>query len=120
MKKLRRYHEVHNVNEWIEGFQYMLYGSEMTYLASDLIKEGISVSDLESAIKGAIISTRSAGIETRKHFMPIYTDIDGTVVRDCKTTQLGLAMILLNGNPKVGMVANWQLKLVRHFLTTAN
>lgn len=109
------HHNDFTINSSLDNFLDLLFTSQMKYLASDLLKEGLSPTDIQRAIKRAITIGDTSGLEIRQHFTPIYTQINGELVKDCKASKLGYAMILLNARPDNVIVSNWQLKLLNNF-----
>jgi len=48
--------------------------------------------------------------------MPVYSELNKTIVKDCKLSKLGYAMVLLNADPEYAVVGQWQLKVLKEFL----
>ena len=92
------------------------FSAQMKYLASDLLDKGLSPGDITIAIQEAISCGQTAGLNIRQHFYPLYTYRKGSLVKDCKLSELGYGLVLLNANVKFPIVANWQIKLVEHVL----
>lgn len=109
------YHNAYDANDSLEQFLDVLFYQEMHYLASDLLDKGLSPDDINQAINRAMLAAKTAGVELRQHFIPIYTDIKGSLVKDCKMSKLGYGLLLLNANTANPMVANWQRQLLEHF-----
>ena len=116
MNEVLIYHDQYDVEDSFDYFQSLMFGSQLKYLASDLLNEGLTMEDVEEAIHRAMLMSRSAGMNLRKHFMPIYVDRGGAILRDCKTSRLGLAMILLNTNPEVAIAGKFQLKVLGKYI----
>jgi hypothetical protein len=110
------YHEEYNESEPLENFIDLLHSSQMKYLASDLLQEGLSPRDIYEGIRRAMAAARAGGLAVRQHFVPLYTQAEGGLIRDCKLSKLGYALVLLNAGAKNPLVARWQLQLVRAFL----
>ncbi len=100
----------------IEDFLDFYYSYRMKYLASDLLKKGLSPSQLLEAISGAMKIGSSAGIELREHFMPLFTEVNKEIIRDCKLSRLGYSLVLLNADPDLGVLGKWQVKVLENFL----
>lgn len=100
----------------IDNFMSFYYSLNMKYLASDLLKQGLTPFVIERAFTRAIKIARSSGLELEKHFLPVYSQLKGTIVRDCKLSKLGYAMVLLNADPNYTAVGKWQLKVLKAFL----
>ena len=110
------YHKEYNSNDSLENFLDLFFNREMEYFAGDLLKEGFSPSDIKEAVKRAIAAGGAAGLEIRKHFAPVYSQVNEGLIYDCKLSRLGYAMVLLNARPELPIVGEWQLKILRHFL----
>ena len=109
------YHEKYNREEALDNFIDVLYSNQMKYLASDLLKEGFSPSDIRSAVQRAISVGKSSDLDLRQHFSPIYTQSADQVIRDCKLSKLGYALVLLNAPAENPLVGNWQLKILKKY-----
>jgi hypothetical protein len=110
------YQRESDLGENLEDFLNAYYNRNMSCLASDLLKEGFSAGEIVDAVRRAMSMARSAGISVRKHFRLVYTTLDGAIVRDCKMTRHGYALVLLNGPADNASVAVFQTRLIRHFL----
>lgn len=110
------YHNDYDVDTTsFENFLDLLYSKEMKYFASDLFQKGFSPQDIQYAIKRAVTVGRTSGIEIRKHFSPVYTQINGQLVNDCKLSRLGYALVILNGRPNLATTSEWQLNVLENF-----
>ncbi len=114
--QIRVYQEQQNSREF-EHFLELMYGAEMNFLASDLLKQGLAARAIYEGVKRAITAGRNAGLTIRRHFQPIYTQAAQGIIRDCRLTKLGYALVLLNVRPDSTVVAEWQLRLVQNFLS---
>lgn len=101
----------HTEEAGFDQFLNQLYLTKMNYLASDLLREGLSPQDLVDAVRRAIMVCRNAGQTPREHFHPVYTTVNGALVRDCKLSRTGLFLVMMNANPEVPAVARWQMKM---------
>jgi hypothetical protein len=109
------YHQEYNSSETLENFIDLLNSCSMKYFASDLLEEGLTSRDISQAIERAMSAARAAGVETRKHFAPMYTQTQSGLIKDCKLSRLGYALTLLNADVKTPLVARWQVQLVSEF-----
>ena len=100
----------------IDDFMGFYYSLNMKFLASDLLKDGLTPFAIEKAFMRATKIARSSGIEVQKHFMPVYIELNKTIVKDCKLSKLGYAMVLLNADPEYAVVGQWQLKVLKEFI----
>lgn len=110
------YHDEPDSFESLEDFLDMYFHSQMKYFASDLLKEGFSTTDIRDAVSRAMTAGKTTGLNLRSHFALVYTDVDGTLVKDCKLSRLGYALLLLNAKPEIPMVGRWQMKILEQFL----
>jgi hypothetical protein len=110
------YHKEYDSSESIENFLDLHFNKGMEFFAGDLLKEGLSPSDIKEAIQRAMAAAGAAGLEIRKHFAPVYSQLNGGLIYDCKLSRLGYAMVLLNARPELPIVGEWQLKVLNHFL----
>jgi hypothetical protein len=109
------HHSEYAVDNSIENFLDLFYSKGMKYFASDLLQKGFSTKDIQDAIKRAVTVGRTSGMEIRKHFAPVYTQIDGQLVNDCKLTRMGYALVILNARPGLKATSEWQLKVLENF-----
>jgi len=116
--KVITYHEEYDLPAPLEDFLALLFGQQLTYFASDLLSHGLSPSAVTEAVRKAMLAARAANLNLREHFQLMYTASQDKLIRDCKLSNLGYALVLLNADVKNTTVANWQVKLVMQFLTT--
>lgn len=114
--KLAVYKRTFNVTDSIENFTNFYYSLKMKYLASDLLGKGLTPMNISNAIIRAIKVANSSGIEIRKHFMPVFTEMNKEVIIDCKLSKLGYGLVLFNANPETSVVGQWQVKVLKYFL----
>lgn len=110
------YHQERESSSAFENFLDLYLSSRMKFLASDLLKKGLSPSDINQAVRRAMTTCRLGGIEIRQHFMPVYTQASNGLVNDCKLTRLSYALVIINANVNAPFVANWQLRMIKEFL----
>ena len=99
----------------MEIFLDFYYGLEMQFLASDLLKKGLSPKEISVAVIKAIKTGKSSGIEIRKHFMPVFTEVNKSIISDCKLSKMGYGLVMLNANSELSYVAKWQIKVLNNF-----
>jgi len=116
--KVITYHEEYDMQASLEDFLNALFRQELTYFASDLLAHGLSPTAITEAVRKAMLAARAANLNLREHFQLMYTASQDKLIRDCKLSSLGYALVLLNADVKNTTVANWQVKLVMQFLTT--
>lgn len=105
-----------NFNESLSNFRDVLFGSQMRHLASDLFDEGLSPSSISLAVDKAISICIAAEIEVRQHFVRVYTEVDNMLIKDCKLSDLGMGLVLLNAGVHNPITAHWQFRVIRKFL----
>lgn len=110
------YKEEYDNIDAIDNFMNFYYNLQMNYLASDLLREGLSPKQITDAVLKAIKIGRSSGMDIRKHFMPIFTDINKEIISDCKLSQLGYGLVLLNADTELSAVGNWQIKVLETYI----
>ncbi len=101
----------------LHRFLDLYYSTRMTYFASDLLKEGLAVSDISQAVSRAMAAGQAAGLDLREHFMPVYTHSPFGMVNDCRLSKEGFALVMLNADPSVPAVGRWQVQLIQHYIS---
>ena len=115
--ELTIYKSALDVTDSVENFTNFYYSLKMKYLASDLLDKGLTPTYISNAIVRAIKVANSSGIEVRKHFMPVFTEMNKEVIIDCKLSKLGYGLVLFNANPEITAVGQWQVKVLKKFFT---
>ena len=103
-----------------EDFDKLFYGSQMQHLASDLLSNGLSSFEITEALNRAMTCLRLNNIQLKKHLIPIYTSINGEVFKDCKMSDFGYAMLIINADPSNIVIAELQLNIVSKYLNSRN
>lgn len=101
----------------VENFLAFYYNIQLNYLASDLLKEGLSPEQISDAVSKAINVGKSSGLEIRQHFMPVFTDLKSDIINDCKLSKLGYGLVLLNADIEVSTVGHWQIKVLEAYFS---
>ena len=109
------HHTKYEVKTSFDKFLDLLYSKGMQYFASDLLQKGFKPADIQDALERAVIIGRTSGIETRKHFAPLYTQIDGQLFNDCKLSRLGYALVILNARPDLMATSIWQMRVLEKY-----
>ena len=99
--------------ESLEAYLDALRSSKMTFLASSLLEEGLSPSDIMEALRRATTACRTAGLQVEDHFKPVYSSYRGSLVRDCKLTRTGYLFMVINAPADSPCAANWQYRLIQ-------
>ena len=110
------YKEENNILDSIDNFINLYYNLHMNYLASDLLVKGFSPQQITDAVLRAMKIGKSSGIEIRKHFIPFFTQVNKEIIRDCKLSQLGYGLVLLNADAELLAVGEWQIKLLEAYI----
>lgn len=105
-----------DLEESLVDFRDLFFSRQMKYLASDLLNEGLSPAEISHAVKKAMKSCRTAELEIRQHFIPVYTQVDEMLVSDCKLSRLGYGLVLMNAEVNIPIAAHWQIKVMSDFL----
>lgn len=91
---------------------HQLNRSQMPHLASDLLKQGLTPSDIIEAVKKAIRVAKLAHESVEQHFQFVYTQGSHGLINDCRLSKFGLGLVLLNANLSEVM-ARWQTNLLK-------
>jgi hypothetical protein len=102
-----------NSNEVFLDFYYSLH---MNYLASDLLNKGLSPKQISDAVIKAIKIARLSGVDIRKHFMPVFTELNKSIISDCKLSKMSYGLVLLNADSDLSAVGEWQMRVLQKFL----
>jgi hypothetical protein len=113
--KLQIYSKEYDRADSINNFISFYYNLRMNFLASDLLGKGLSPEQITDAIIKAIKVGESSGIEVQKHFMPVFTQRNGEIISDCKLSQLGYGLLLLNADSELPAVGEWQVKILEFY-----
>lgn len=105
-----------NLEESLGDFRDLYYSRRMKYFASDLLNEGLSLAEIHMAVQKAMATCKTAEMEIRQHFIPVYTQVNGNLLNDCKLSRLGYGLVLLNAETHNPIAARWQIKVMRDFL----
>jgi hypothetical protein len=105
----------YGTSESITHFMDFYYSLQMKYLASDLLYEGLSPQQISDAVLRAIKVGKSSGLDIHQHFKPLFSSIDREIIGDCKLSQLGYGLVLMNAEAKTSAVGNWQLKVLEKY-----
>ena len=109
----KEYHQADSIENFL-GFYYNL---QLSHLASDLLDEGLSPKQISEAVVNAIKVGKSSGLEIRQHFMPVFTDLKREIINDCKLSQLGYGLVLLNADRDISTVGKWQVKILEAYFS---
>jgi len=104
-----------NVSDTLQNFMDLYYSLQMKYLASELLNKGLSPEQISEAVLMAVRIAKSSKIDARKHFLPVYSAIDKEIIKDCKLSQLGYGLVLMNANPNLSVVGTFQIRILKEF-----
>jgi hypothetical protein len=109
-----------NMFNTIQNFMDSYYSLKMKYFASDLLDEGLTPKQISDAVIVAVRIASASGIDMHKHFMPMYSAIYHEIIKDCKLSHLGYGLVLMNANPNLSVVGNFQVSVLNEFLKEEN
>lgn len=110
------YNREYNISDALYNFMDLYYSINMKYLASDLLNKGLSPKQITDAVAMAIKVASSSGIETYKHFLPVYSSIDQEIIQDCKLSHLSYALVLMNVDANLSAVGEFQIDVIKGYL----
>ena len=88
----------------------------MKYSTSDLLDKGLSPEQITQAVKRAVKIVKTSGIEPYKHFMPVFSGRHQDIVQDCKLSNLGYGLVLMNANKNLPVVGKFQVAVLKEYL----
>tara|TARA_R110001606_G_scaffold127628_1_gene261962 strand:- start:869 stop:1219 length:351 start_codon:yes stop_codon:yes gene_type:complete len=113
--ELTIYTNEYDTADTIRNFMDFYYNLQMEHLASDLLRKGLSPKQISDAVTLAVKIANTAGIETQKHFKLIYSAIHQEIIQDCKLSHLGYGLVLMNANPDLKVVGDFQVRVLNEF-----
>lgn len=114
------YNDIGRTADSIDHFMDFYYSLQMRYLASDLLDKGLSPDHISDAVVRAIRAGKSSGMDMRKHFMPVFSAINKEIIRDCKLSEMGYGLVLMNADVKIPAVGKWQTKVLEEYYFAGN
>ena len=114
------YSERYYVADAVQNFMDFYYAINMKYLASDLLDKGLSPKQITAAVAMAIKVANSSGIENYKHFMPVFSGINHEILQDCKLSDLGYLLVLINADVNLPIVGKFQVDVLKKYLEYFN
>jgi len=118
--ELTIYTKNYDVTDAVQNFMDFYYAINMKYLASDLIEKGLSPKQISNAVAMAIKIANSSGIETYKHFMPVFSGTHEVIIQDCKLSNLGYGLVLMNAEANLPVVGEFQVTILKKYLENFN
>ena len=109
------YRNTYDSADAITDFQDIYNYIHLTHLASDLLEKGLTPHQVTDAVLKAIKIGKASGMEIQKHFRPVFTDMNRKIINDCKLSKLAYGLVLLNANPELSSVGEWQIKVLENF-----
>lgn len=106
----------YNQPDAIHNFMDVYHSLNMTYLASDLLDKGLTAKQISEAVVAAIKLANASKINTKAHFKPVFSGLKQGVIEDCKLSQLGYGLVLLNADSKLSVVADFQVDVLQCYL----
>lgn len=113
------FNKEYNYADSIAHFIDFYHSLRMKYLASDLLVEGLSPKQINDAVIKAINVGKSSGINISQHFKPVFSGIDQEIISDCKLSQLGYGLVLMNADTELQTVGNFQVSVLKKYLTNS-
>jgi hypothetical protein len=110
------YQSAYNTSDQLDQFLDIYLYKQMPYFASDLLEGGLSPNQITQAVSRAMLAGETAGISVRRHFIPVYTQHRKGLIKDCKLSKLGYALVLLNAEVSNPIVAKWQMQVLEQYL----
>lgn len=101
------------LHDFLNGFESRRY----VYYASELFEDSGFEREEEilKAIERAMLVCATLKISVNDHFKTIYKSVGDDVYIDWKLSPLACSLTLLNGDPRLDKVADFQLRLVRGY-----
>lgn len=97
----------------IHNFMEFYHSLHMKYLASDLLGKGLSPKQITEAVFKAIKIANASGINSNKHFKPVFSGINKSIIQDCKLSQFGYGLVLMNADANLSVVSEFQVDLLK-------
>ena len=104
------------VTDTVQNFMNIYYATHMPYLASDLLKKGLTPAQISDAVSAAIKVINASGIAAHKHFMPVFSSLKEGIVQDCKLSDVGYGLVLMNADKNLQAVSEFQMNILNNFL----
>ncbi|TYC10564.1 hypothetical protein ES677_11525 [Bizionia gelidisalsuginis] len=109
----------YDIADSVQNFMDFYYSIQMKHLASDLLEQGLTPNQITDAVSAAIKAANASGIETHKHFMPVFSALREGVIKDCKLSELGYGLVLMNADSSLAVVSNFKLDMLKKYLNIA-
>ncbi len=100
----------------IAHFMDFYYSLQMTYLASDLLEQGLTPLQISEAVVKAINVGKASGLQLNQHFKPVFSGIDSQIINDCKLSHLAYGLVLLNADVELSVVGGFQVSVLQQYL----
>lgn len=108
-----------NQPDAIHSFVDFYYSLKMNHLASDLLDKDLSPKQISDAVALAIKVANTSNIEVYKHFMPVFSGINQSVIEDCKLSDLGYGLVLMNADVNLSAVSEFQVDVLKRYMDTS-
>lgn len=101
-------------NDIIEQFEENILDAELKFYASDMLLYGFNnMKEIDDAIERAIQICHTASIPIRSNFKSIYLSNNRGVICDCKLSDFGRKLLIINASATIPLVAQIQLELLK-------
>ncbi|WP_178985556.1 hypothetical protein [Winogradskyella helgolandensis] len=114
--ELAIYTATYDIADTVQNFMNIYYATHMKYLASDLLDKGLSPTQISDAVSAAIKVVNASGIKTHKHFLPIFSGLNEGIIQDCKLSDLGYGLVLMNADISLPAVSAFQVDVLMGLL----
>ena len=114
--ELAIYTSSYDTADTVQNFMDIYYATHMKYLASDLLDKGLSPSQISNAVSEAIKVVNASGVAAYKHFLPVFSGVKEGIIQDCKLSDLGYGLVLMNADKNLPVVSEFQLDVLMGFL----
>ena len=116
--ELAIYSSTYDMEDTIQTFMNFYHAINLNHLASDLLEKGLSANQINDAVLEAIKVAKSSGIDTNKHFMPVFSGLGHGIIQDCKLSHLGYGLVLMNADTSLPVVSEFQIDVLKGYLNT--
>tara|TARA_R110002167_G_scaffold54748_2_gene155939 strand:- start:913 stop:1278 length:366 start_codon:yes stop_codon:yes gene_type:complete len=100
----------------IANFLEFYYSFRLKHLASDLLEQGLSPTQITEAVVKAMTVGKSSGLDMDQHFRPVFTGIQKQVVSDCKLSHLAYGLVLMNADSELQVVGDFQISVLQEYI----
>lgn len=92
------------------------YTSNLSFMASDLLRSGLTPNQISEAVDRAVTVGKASGLKLHQHFKPLFSGVDNEIIKDCRLSRLAYGLVLMNADIDLKVVGNFQLCLLQQYL----